>query len=148
MNIVNKKVFHEYEILEKFEAGIQLLGSEVKSIRGGRMMLNGSFVRILGDEAYLVNAEIPLYPYARPDGYESKRSRKLLLHAKELLQLKGKVTQSNLTIVPLSCYTSKNFIKLQIGLARGKKEHQKREDLKKQAINRDIEQTLRGKIEY
>lgn len=145
MQITNKKAFHEYEILEKIEAGIQLLGSEVKSIRGGRMILNGSFVRILGDEAYLVNAEIPLYPYARPDGYDSRRSRKLLLHAKELLHLKGKITQSNLTIVPLSCYTSKNFIKLQIGLARGKKEHQKRETLKKRDIDRDVQQDLRGK---
>ena len=145
MNVVNRRAFHDYEILETFETGLVLTGAEVKSVRGGRISLEGSFVRILGSETYLVNAQIFPYPYARPEGYDPKRSRKLLLHKKEILSLKSKMTSGAMTLIPLECYLSHGFIKLKIGLARGKKEYEKREKLKKRAQEIDIQRELRGK---
>ncbi len=145
MKITNPKVFHDYTILETFEAGIKLIGSEVKSVKGGRMSLDGSFVKIVGSELYLVNAQIFSYPYARPEGYDIKRTRKLLLHKKEILSLKTKFASSNLTIVPIECYNSHGFVKLKIGLAKGKREYEKREKLRKKVVERDIQRELRGK---
>src|SRR3989344_7397758 len=98
MKIFNKKATFEYEILERFEAGIQLVGAEVKSLKGGHAQLDGAFVRIVGSEAYLVNAQIFPFMYARPEGYEPRRTRKLLLHKKELLPLKSKIDGANLTL--------------------------------------------------
>ncbi|MBI2029257.1 SsrA-binding protein SmpB [Candidatus Gottesmanbacteria bacterium] len=145
MNIVNKKAYSEYIISETLEVGIKLLGAEVKSIKGGRINLNGSFVKIVGSEIYLVNAGVPLYPYARVDGYDPNRTRKLLLHKKEIMFLKSKIERSGLTIVPLKCYTKGGFIKLEIGIGRGKKQYEKREELRKEAIQRDIDTAIRGK---
>ena len=145
MKIVNRQARHEYQILDTVEAGVHLLGAEVKTVKTGRMNLVGAFVRIIGSEAYLVNAEIPLYPYARPEGYDPRRTRKLLLHKKEIISLKSKISQSNLTLVPLSCYTRSGFVKLEIGLAKGKKAYQKREEKKRRDIDREVEQELRGK---
>lgn len=146
MKITNPKVFHEYTILDTFEAGIKLIGSEVKSVKGGRMSLDGSFVKIVGSEIYLVNAQIFLYPYARPEGYDIKRTRKLLLHKKEILSLKTKLASTSLTIVPLECYNYHGLVKVKIGLAKGKKEYEKREKIKKKDIERDVQRELRGKI--
>lgn len=146
MKIANPKVFHEYTILETYEAGIKLIGAEVKSIKGGRMSLDGSFVKIVGSELYLVNAQIFPYPYARPEGYDIKRSRKLLLHKKEILSLKTKSASTGLTIVPIECYNSRGILKLKIGLAKGKREYEKREKIKKRDIERDIQKVLKGKI--
>jgi SsrA-binding protein len=89
MNIQNKKAYFDYTILEKIEAGISLTGAEVKSLKGGHAQLDGAFVRIIGSEAFLVNAQIFPFAYARPEGYEPRRTRKLLLHKKELLSLKS-----------------------------------------------------------
>src|SRR3990170_2073006 len=127
MKIFNKKATYEYTILERFEAGVNLTGAEVKSIKGGHAQLAGSFVRIIGSEAYLVNAQIFPYIYARPEGYDPKRTRKLLLHKAELIRLKSKLEGANLTLVPLSWYTRGPLIKLEVGLARGKKQYEKRE---------------------
>ncbi len=146
MNITNKKAYYEYVISEKLEAGVKLTGAEVKSVKGGRIILDGSFIKIIGSEASLVNATIPIYPYARPEGYEPTRSRKLLLHKKEILYLKSKTDRSGLTIVPLKCYTTHGLVKLEIGIGRGKKKYEKREELKKKAIQKDIEQAVRGKL--
>lgn len=146
MKIVNRSVFHDYNILETFESGIHLLGAEVKSVKGARMSLDGAYVKIIGSEIYLVNAQIFPYPYARPEGYDPKRSRKLLLHKKEILSLKTKMSSSNLTLVPVECYIKSGFIKLKIGLAKGKKEYEKREKLKKRDMERDIQRELREKI--
>src|SRR3989344_2964317 len=146
MKIVNKKALHEYTILERFEAGIHLLGSEVKSLKGGHASLDGAFVRIIGSEAYLVNAQIFPYLYARPEGYDPKRTRKLLLHKNELISLKGKVEGANLTLVPLSWYTKGPLIKLEIGIARGKKQYEKREAKKREDMRRELEVEYRGKI--
>jgi len=145
MNVVNRRAFHDYEILETFETGLILTGAEVKSIRGGRISLEGSFVRILGSETYLVNAQIFPYPYARPENYDPKRTRKLLLHKKEIISLKTKIASSNLAVVPLECYFSHGIIKLKIGLAKGKKEYQKREKLRRRDIERETQRELRVK---
>jgi len=145
MKITNKRAFYNYEILESLETGIYLNGAEVKSIKGGRMSLEGSFVKIIGSEVYLVNAEIYAYPYARPEGYEARRTRKLLLHKKEILSLKTKMKSEKLTIVPLECYNSHGWVKMKIGLAKGKKEYEKREKIKRRDMDREVARELRGK---
>lgn len=146
MKIVNKKAFFDYQISERIEAGITLNGAEVKAIRGGFADLKGSFVKIIGSEAYLINAKIFPYKYARPESYDERRTRKLLLHKSEIIALKGKTEGSNLTIVPLSIYTTKNFIKVELGLGKGKKEYQKKEAKKKRDIEKDVEQELADNI--
>ncbi len=142
MKIDNRKAFFDYEILEKFEAGINLYGAEVKAIRLGHADLSGSFVRIMGSEAYLVNAKIFPYKYAAPEGYDEARTRKLLLHKREIIALKSKIEGANLALVPLSLYTTKSFIKVQVGLGRGKKEFDKRAKIKKRDIARSVEQEI------
>ena len=142
MKIVNKKAFFDYQSSERIEAGINLNGAEVKAIRLGMTDLKGSFVKIIGSEAYLINAKIFPYKYARPENYDERRTRKLLLHKKEIIALKGKTEGSDLTIVPLSIYTTKNFIKVELGLGKGKKEYQKKEAKKKKDLERDVEQEL------
>lgn len=146
MKIINKKAFHDYNILETYEAGINLTGPEVKSIKGNRMSLDGSFVKIVGSEIYLVNAQIFLYPYTRPEGYDDKRSRKLLLHKKEIISLKSKLASTNLTLVPLECYEKHGLVKLKIGLAKGKREFEKREKIRRRDIDRETQRILKGKI--
>ncbi|MCK9257071.1 MAG: SsrA-binding protein SmpB [Sulfurospirillaceae bacterium] len=144
----NKKAWHDYEILEKFEAGISLKGSEVKSIRLGKINLKDSYVRILKGEAYLIGAHIS-YPQSanplfRP---EEKRDRKLLLHKKEIDKLAGKVSQDGLTIVALRVYfNSKNLAKVQIALARGKNIHDKRETLKKREADKEARAAMKKYI--
>ena len=142
MKIVNKKAFFDYQISERIEAGINLNGAEVKAIRLGMTDLKGSFVKIIGSEAYLINAKIFPYKYARPENYDERRTRKLLLHKKEIIALKGKTEGSDLTIVPLSIYTTKNFIKVELGLGKGKKEYQKKEAKKKKDIQRYVEKEI------
>ncbi len=147
MKIVNKRAYFDYEILEKFEAGIHLTGAEVKSVKGGHMSLDGAFVRLVGSEAYLVNAQIFPYANARLEGYDPRRTRKLLLHKKEIIALKTKTEQSGLTLVPISCYTTTHgLIKLDIAIARGKRKFEKREALKKKDLQREVEEEIRGKI--
>ncbi len=142
MKIVNKKAFFDYQISERIEAGINLNGSEVKAIRLGMADLKGSFVKIISSEAYLINVKIFPYKYARPENYDERRTRKLLLHKKEITALRGRTEGSNLSIVPLSIYTTKNFIKVELGLGKGKKEYQKKESTKKKDIQRDLEKEI------
>lgn len=146
MRIENKKAFHDYTILERMEAGVALSGAEVKSLKGGHASLDGAFVRLIGSEAYLVNAQIFPYLYARPQGYDPKRTRKLLLHKKEIIALKGKIEGSHLTLVPLVWYTKGPLVKLAIGLARGKKQYEKREAKRREDQRRELEREFRGKI--
>lgn len=145
MKVTNRRAFYDYQILDKMEAGIRLTGSEVKSVKGERVSLTGSFVKIIGSEAYLVNALIPLYEYARPVDYDERRTRKLLLHKSQLISLKTKLSSSNLTLVPLSLYTKDGLIKVEIGLAKGKRAFEKREAIKRRDLTRDLEAQLRGK---
>jgi SsrA-binding protein len=136
MEIFNKKARYEYELFEHIEAGIQLYGGEVKAIKGGHADLTGSHVRIIGSEAYVVGAKVFPYEYARPDGYDSGRTRKLLLHKKEIIALKSKIDGQHLTIVPLRMYTVHGIVKLELALAKGKKQFDKRASLKRKAENR------------
>lgn len=138
MRVVNRRASWDYQILEKFEAGMVLTGPEVKSMKNGHLKLEGAFVRIKDNEAWLYNAHIHPYPFARKQEYDPTRPRKLLLHKKELLKLQQRLSQKSLTIVPISCYTKRNKIKLEIGLARGKKKYEKRETIKRRDIEREI----------
>ena len=146
MKIVNRRAYHDYHILEKFEAGIELTGPEVKSIKGGRMSLENSFVKITDDQAFLVNAHIPPYQFADQRGYDPDRSRRLLLHKKEVISLQTKIRQKGLTLIPLSCYTKGAWIKAKIALVKGKKKYEKREAKKRKDIEREVERELRGRI--
>lgn len=140
MKITNRKAFFDYQILDRFEAGISLWGAEVKAVRAGFVDLTGSFVQIRGSEAYLVNAKILPYKYARPEGYDERRSRKLLLHKKEIISLKGRTEGGNLTIVPIALYTTHNLIKVQLAIGKSKKMFDKRRAIKKRDIQRAVEE--------
>lgn len=146
MKISNRKATFDYNIIDRFEAGVQLLGLEVKSLRAGHAKLEGSFVKLIGGDAFLVNAHIFPYLYARPETYDPKRTRKLLFHKKELISLRSKIEGANLTLIPLSWYTKGGHIKLEVGLARGKKQYEKREKMRKEAEIRDLERGFRGKV--
>ncbi len=142
----NKKAYHDYEILDSYEAGIVLKGSEVKAIRQGRVNLKDSFVKIIKGEAFLLNAHISnletTHSHFRP---EERRDRKLLLHNKEIAKLFEKTMKEGLSIVPTSLYFNhKNFVKIRIALARGKKLHDKREDLKRRTANREAQTAMKN----
>lgn len=142
----NKRAGFDFELLEKFEAGISLLGTEVKSVRAGHMSLRGAFVTIHNGDAYLTNATIPPWQVANtPASYDPTRSRKLLLNASELKYLIGKITTTGLTIVPIRVYNNRSVIKAEIALAKGKKQYHKKEKRKEADIKRDVERMLRGK---
>lgn len=143
MRIINRRARYDYHLLEKFEAGIALIGPEVKSVRAGKMKLTESFVRIRDGEVWLHNAYINPYPFARQEGYDSARTRKLLLHKKEILALEQKIKQKKLTLVPVSCYTKGRNIKLEIALAKGKKKYEKREAKKRRDVEREVERELK-----
>ncbi len=146
MKIINHKAYFDYEILDRFEAGIHLVGAEVKSLRNGNAKLDGSYVKVIGGEIFLVGAQIFPYMFARPEGYDPSRTRKLLLHKKEIISLKGKLDGANLTLVPLFWYTKDSLVKLEVGLARGKKQYEKREVKKREDQKRELEAEFRGKI--
>ena len=141
----NKKAFHDYEILEKFEAGLVLKGSEVKAIRAGRVNLKDSFVRFVRGEAFLFNAHIGLLSTTHHYyGHEERGNRKLLLHKREIAKMTEAVEKEGLTVVPLELYFSKkNIVKVQVGIAKGKKLHDKRQDLKEKDMKRDIQRALK-----
>jgi SsrA-binding protein len=136
--IINRRARFDYQILAKFEAGVVLNGSEVKSIKNGHLKLEEAFIRLKDHEAWLFNAHIHPYSFAANKKEDPRRARKLLLHKKELLKLKQEATQKGLTIVPLSCYTKHNKIKLEIALAKGKKKYEKRESLKKKDWQKEL----------
>lgn len=130
----NKKAWHEYEILEKFEAGLVLRGQEIKAIRARRANLNGTFCRITNNEAWILNMHVS-------NTVEPERSRKLLMHKSQLISLQTKV-QQGLTLIPLSLYLKKGHAKLEVGLARGKKLYDHRTDLKKRDLDRQARREL------
>ncbi|MDO8729102.1 MAG: SsrA-binding protein SmpB [bacterium] len=139
----NSKALFDYEVLERFTAGIELLGMEVKSIREGKMNLRGTFVAIRGNEAYLMGAEIPAYqPKNAPKEYDGLRARKLLLTKSELEQLQDAEGIKGLTVIPLSVYNKGRFLKLDIAIARGKKKFDKRQAIKKRDVERDLKRSL------
>lgn len=142
----NKKAFFDYEILEKYEAGVVLSGSEVKSIRAGRVNLKDSFIKIVKGEAFLFHAHIShlqtTHAFFKPN---ERRERKLLLHRKEIDKLLGKITMDGLTLVPLVLYFNKrNKVKIEIALAKGKNLHDKRETLKRKILDREAQMALKS----
>jgi len=143
----NQRAFFDYQIQEKFEAGLILTGQEVKSIKSGNVSLKGSYVTIKDNEAYLINAHVLPYKMAGLiPHYNPTRSRKLLLHKKELKSLIGKLKQKGITLVPLRIYTKHGKIKLEFGIGIGKKKFDKRETIKKRDVQRQIERALKQKI--
>lgn len=144
--IEHKKARLDYEALEEYEAGLELLGIEVKSLRAKRGKLESAHVVIRGGEAFIVGMEIPPYQMGNtPKEYDPARTRKLLLTAKELGELSGAERQKGLTIVPISVYNKGTKLKVRIAVARGKKKFDKREDLKKRTAKRDIERLMKDR---
>ena len=140
----NRKARFNYEFLEKYETGIELLGTEVKSVRGGQMSLEGAFIIIRGGEAFLINANIPPFqPKNAPKDYDPLRNRKLLLTKKEIAELAGSEKNKSLTIVPISVYNKNRKIKVEVALAKGKKKFDKRETLKKRDTDREIRREIK-----
>jgi SsrA-binding protein len=145
MRIVNKRAKRDYQILGEIEAGIVLTGAEVKSLRQGRGTLRDSFARIKDGEVWIINFVVPPYEQAGIKGYNQARARKLLLHKKEITSLLHKIEGKNLTLVPLVCYTTGRFVKIKIGLGKGKKQYEKREAKKRKDLEREIARTLKGR---
>jgi len=142
----NKKAFFEYTILEKIEAGISLIGQEVKSIRMGKVSLSGSYVVVKNQEAFLIGCHIPPYqPKNAPSDYIPERSRKILLKKSQIKHLIGKRKEKGLTLVPLRMYTKNRLIKLEIALAKGKKKTDKRQAIRKREDERKIRKVIREK---
>ena len=141
----NRKAFFNYEIFEKAEAGIALVGSEVKSIREGGLNFRDSFVDFRGGELWLVGCRIGPYSHGNIQNHSEGRDRKLLLHRREIGKLGGKATEKGYTIIPLQAYFKNGRVKVEIGLARGKKSHDKRESIKRKDIERETRQAVRSR---
>jgi SsrA-binding protein len=135
----NKKAYHDFEIGEKFEAGIVLLGTEVKSLREGRANLKDSYARVKRDEVFLHGLHISPYTHASFDNHDPERVRKLLLHRTEIKKLTGKTQERGFSIVPLKVYFKAGRAKIEIALAKGKREYDKRESLKKKEESRELD---------
>jgi len=146
--VQNKKAFHDYNILDRIEAGIVLTGDEVKSLRAGRVSLKGSYAVVKAGELYLINCNISLYKHAYEKDKElATRSRKLLLHKRELNRLIGDISRKGVTIVPLKLYfNNRGIVKVELGICKHKKAPDKKQMLKERDIRRETERELRGKI--
>lgn len=141
----NRKAYHDYLVEETYEAGIALVGTEVKSLRAGRANLRDSFARVKGDEVYLHNVHISPYSHGNIANHEPRRVRKLLLHKAEIKRLAGKVAERGLTLVPLRIYFKGNMAKTELALARGKARYDKRRAIAERDAKRDIERALRDR---
>ena len=139
---VNRRAFHDYFIDERFEAGLVLTGSEVKSLRDHRAHLKDAYARFFGDELFLVGAHINPYAPASQFGHDPIRTRKLLLHRREIERLRGKIQERGLTLVPLRLYWSKGRAKAELGLARGKKQYDKRASIRERMEHREVERAM------
>jgi SsrA-binding protein len=142
---VNRKARHNYFIEETHEAGLVLVGSEVKSLRDGKANLSDSYARIHKGEAVLINAHISPYPGANQFNHEPTRTRKLLLHHREIDRLTGKTKERGFTLIPLRMYFKKGRAKVELGLARGKKLYDKRETLRRKVAQREVERSLKSR---
>jgi len=144
--VTNRKAYHDYFIDEKFEAGIMLQGTEVKSLREGRVNLQDSYASVKGDEVFLHHCHISPYSHGNIMNHEPLRTRKLLLHRKEIDKLLGKTKQQGLTLIPLRIYFSKRGIaKVELGLAKGKKQHDRRESIRTREASREVERVMKEK---
>ncbi|WP_028042551.1 SsrA-binding protein SmpB [Candidatus Stoquefichus massiliensis] len=140
----NKKAYHDFFILDTYEAGIELKGTEIKSVRKGSVNLKDSFIRIKNDEAYIENMHIAPYEQGNRFNHEPLRTRKLLLHKKQIKKLQKEIKEQGLTIVPTKLYFNTAKLKVEIALAKGKKLYDKRQDLKEKDSKRDIERALKN----
>ncbi len=141
---MNKKARSSYDILEKVEAGIMLSGPEVKSLRDGGGSIKDSYAQIIASEAFITNLHIAPYVQASIFNVDPERKRKLLLHKKEITRLSGKIKEKGLTLVPLSIYLKGNLIKVELGLAKGRKEYRKKEVIKERDIKRDMAREVKS----
>ncbi len=146
VSMVNRKAFHDYEILEKFEAGLMLQGTEVKSVRIGRISFKDSYAKVLDNALWLVNLHINEYDHGSAWNHDPVRPRKLLLHKREIKRLIAKIEEAGLTLVPLSVYFKNGYAKVEVGLARGRKLFDKRKEIAKRDVNRDIQRELKNKL--
>jgi SsrA-binding protein len=144
----NRKAFHEYHILEKIEAGIVLKGTEVKSAREGKINLKDSYASIKDGEMFLYSMHISEYHHGTAFNHDPRRTRKLLLHRKEIDKLTGKVNERGLTIVPLRTYLKKGRIKIEIALVKGKKIYDKRKDITQRDMDRDMQREMKHKTRF
>ena len=144
MEIQNRKVNFDYEIIDTFEAGIVLTGTEIKSIRLGKANLKDSYALVKNNELFLLNMHISTYEQGNRFNHEETRTRKLLMHKKEILKLRDKIEISGFTLVPIKLYFKGNVAKILIGLAKGKKNYDKRESIKKKDIERQIAKDLKN----
>lgn len=142
MKIINKFAGYEYQLFDRFEAGIALIGCEVKSVKLGRVSLKDGFVKIVGGQLLLLNVLISPYSFANNENYDPKRTRKLLMHKKEILKLSQRLDTKRMTLVPTAIYTKKGKIKVEIALAKGKMEYEKREAIRKRDQLREQEKVL------
>jgi len=142
----NKKAYHDYFIDETFEAGIALTGTEVKSIREGKVNLKESFCRIKNGEVFINNMNIAVYEFGNRENHDPTRMRKLLLHHAEIDKLIRLTEQKGLSMVPTKIYFRRNYVKLEIGVGRGKKLHDKRETLKRKEANREMAKAIKGAL--
>ena len=143
---MNRDARHNYQILETLEAGIQLTGAEVKSIKGGNVSLKGSYATIKDSQLWLLNAHVGAYKPAGQSKHDPLRTRRLLVHKTELDKLIGTSKAAGVTLVPLSIYSKSGLIKVELGIGRGKKSHDKRADIKKREVSRKISRAMRVKI--
>ncbi|MFW5871166.1 MAG: SsrA-binding protein SmpB [Verrucomicrobiota bacterium] len=142
----NRKAFRDYHVIQKYEAGIELFGTEVKSLKNGQINLTGSFAKVEpGEEAYLYNLTIPPYEHGNRFNHKQDRPRKLLLHKTEIMRLVGATREKGLSLIPLSLYTRRGYVKLELGLCRGKKLHDKRQDMKEKTQKREIKRAVSRK---
>lgn len=139
----NRKAFHDYFIEETYEAGIVLKGTEIKSIRAGKVNLKDSFAKIKDGEVFLMNMHVSPYEQGNRFNHDPTRTRKLLLHRKEINKLIGKTKESGFSLIPLKLYLKNGYCKVELALAKGKKKYDKREELKKKAAQREIERAFR-----
>lgn len=144
----NRKALHDYTIFEKFVAGIVLTGTEIKSIRKNAINLKDSFCKIEDNEIFLYNCHISPYEQGNRYNHKAERTRKLLLTKKEILKMHSKIKKDGYTIVPLEVFITKGFAKVEIGLAKGKKLHDKRDDIAKKDQKREIDRASKGKYNY
>ena len=142
---INRKARRDYEILEAFEAGMMLTGTEVKSLRDGRMNLKDSYAKVENGEVFLVNAHISPYSHGNVQNHDPLRQRKLLLHRSEIKRLTGKTEEKGLTLIPLKVYFVRGRAKVELGLARGKREYDKREAIKRRDADREVRRELKSK---
>jgi len=141
----NRKALHDYEVLQRVEAGLALMGSEIKSIRQGRVQLREAFARPEKGELWLLNAHISQYAAAGPSGHEATRKRKLLLHKSQIRELSRAVEEQGLTLIPLSLYLKDGIAKVELALARGKKRYDKRATIARRDAEREVARALRRK---